>query len=68
MLADDDIRYHIVGAVAEMLDSRPEVDIVQVNDIGVPYQNCITVTPAAMQEEMSEGIEPVEAEEPEMSL
>lgn len=68
MLADEDIRHHIVGAVAEMLDSRPEVDIVQVNDIGVPYQNCITVTPAVMQEEMSEGIEHVETEEPEMSM
>ena len=68
MLADEDIRHHIVGAVAEMLDSRPEADIVQVNDIGVPYQNCITVTPAAMQEEMSEDIEPAEADEPEMSM
>ena len=68
MLADEDIRHHIVGAVAEMLDSRPEVDIVQVNDIGVPYQNCITVTPAAMQEEMLEDIKPAEAEEPEMSM
>ena len=68
LLADEDIRYNIVGAVAEMLDSRPEVDIVQVNDIGVPYQNCITVTSAAMQEEMSETNEPAEAEEPEMSM
>ena len=40
----------------------------QVNDIGVPYQNCITVTPAAMQEKMSEDIEPAEADEPEMSM
>ena len=68
LLADEDIRYNIVGAVAEMLDSRPEVEIVQVNDIGVPYQNCITVTPAAMQEEMSETKEPVETEEQEMSM
>ncbi|SDB58348.1 hypothetical protein SAMN02910317_03056 [Ruminococcaceae bacterium FB2012] len=38
----------------------------QAND--VPYQNCITVTPAAMQEEMSEDIEPAEADDPEMSM
>ena len=68
LLADENIRYNIVGAVAEMLDSRLEVDIVQVNDIGVPYQNCITVTPAVMQEEMSETKEPVETEEPELSM
>ena len=34
----------------------------------VPYQNCITVKPAAMQEEMSEGIVPAETKEPEMSM
>lgn len=66
MLEDIDIRSHIVGTIAGMLESRPEVDMVQINDIGVPFQNVITVTPTAISEEQAD--EPVEIEGQNISM
>ena len=66
MLSDDELRERLVGAVAGVLENDPKVDMVQVNDIGVQFQNMISVTPADMSEEQAD--EPEETEGQDMGM
>ena len=66
MFSDEELCSQIVRSVAKMLENSPKVDNVQVSDIGVQFQNFMTVTPTGMDNEQSEVSN--ETEEPEMSI
>lgn len=66
LLSDDELRERLVGAVAGVLENDPKVDMIQVNDIGVQFQNMISVTPADMSEEQAD--EPEETEGQDMGM
>ena len=66
LLSDDEFRERLVGAVAGILENDPKVDMVQINDIGVQFQNMISVTPVDMSKEQAD--EPKEAEEQYMGM
>ena len=68
LLEGIDLRTPIVHALSDMIAGCPGIEHSAVHDIGIPFQNVIRVFPAEMQEEMSEVSEPVETEEPEMSM
>ncbi len=68
LLEEIDLRTPIVHALSDMIASCPGIEHSAVHDIGIPFQNVISVFPAEVQEEMSETNEPAETEEPEMSM
>ena len=68
LLEGIDLRTPIVHALSDMIASCPGIEHSAVHDIGIPFQNVISVFPAEMQEEMSEVNGPAETEEPEMSM
>ena len=68
LLEGIDLRTPIVHALSDMIADCPGIEHSAVHDIGIPFQNIIRVFPEEMQEEMSETNEPVETEEPEMSM
>ena len=68
LLEGIDLRTPIVHALSDMIASCPGIEHSAVHDIGIPFQNVISVFSAEMQEEMSEVNGPAETEEPEMSM
>ena len=57
LLEENDLRTPIVHAISEMVEGCPGIEHSAVHDIGIPYQNHITVISAGMDEaeELSEA-------------
>lgn len=64
LLEDNDLRTPIVHAISEMVGNCPGIEHSAVHDIGIPYQNHITVIAAGIDE----GEELSEAESQDMTM
>ena len=66
LLEDNDLRTPIVHAISEMVEDCPGIEHSAVHDIGMPYQNHITVIAAGVDE--AEELSEAEVETQDMSM
>lgn len=66
LLEDNDLRTPIVHAISEMIGNCPGIEHSAVHDIGIPYQNHITVIAAGIDE--GEELSEAEVETQDMSM
>ena len=68
LFEDTDFRNPIIHAISEMVEAMPEIMHSAVHDIGVPFQNVLTVMPNDVSEDEEQVDEPDESEGQNMGM
>ncbi|MBQ4487146.1 MAG: DUF4314 domain-containing protein [Oscillospiraceae bacterium] len=68
LFEDTDFRNPIIHAISEMVGAMPEIMHSAVHDIGVPFQNVLTVMPNDVSEDEEQVDEPDESEGQNMGM
>ena len=68
LFEDNDFRAPLIHTISEMVEAMPEIMHSAVHDIGVPFQNVLTVMPNDVSEDEEQVDEPDESEGQNMGM